>query len=138
MHRRLVTSLMQAAVAAALLAACGDVPPDHAPGYTPAGAAACAERIFWGRVLGTSSGASGLRVDFAVEEWLKPSTGPTRTTVQADDPRQEVGAPSWQTSEPVLVIEPNGGPPDYLQKSAAHEMDAAARRPLQACTKDTP
>lgn len=85
-------------------------------------AVACSDHVFWGTVEGAAVKADGLHVTFQVEDWVRPGSGDSRITLLADDPAKNVGAPSWSTSEPVLVMDGTDSPLDFLQGEAAREV----------------
>lgn len=69
-----------------------------------AGVLGCADFVAWGTVASTKAVQAGLKVTVDVQEWVYPSVGADRVTVIADDPAQQVGAPSWPAGRQRLLI----------------------------------
>lgn len=115
--------------AAATLLATSCTSDDSAEGVDGLGSAeaavACSEHVFWGTVAARTEKVDGLHVTFRVDDWVQPASGDSRITLVADDPDENVGAPKWDTSERVLVMDGQDSPLDMLQGEEAEELAAA-------------
>lgn len=104
-----------------------------------AGVLGCAERALWGHVQLAQPADGRLKVTVEVDDWVIPENGGPRITFVADDPGQQVGAPSWRVTGRVLVVVSPASPPSYSAGEEARRLvqdwTAAGypRRPMQEC-----
>ena len=113
-----------ALAALALSSACGPGVPVASFG-SYAGVLGCADLVVWASVADVEPAPDGLEVTLEVEQWLVPSAGPDTTTIVADDPAEQVGAPAWPTSTArQLVISSPVSPTEHLD---AAEGERAVR-----------
>ena len=130
-----VAAAATAGAGAAMLGGCGTGDVDAAGLGDPAAVIACSEAAFWGTVESTDHQDGAYLVTFAVREWVHPSSGPPRITLEADDPAEQVGAPQWTPAERVFVRDGQTSPLDRLSVEDAEQIVAAWRgsRPKPAC-----
>ncbi len=94
-----------AVLAAAACSTSGSGTESRTAGFASyAGVVGCADLVAWGTVRAAEPVSDGLEVTFDVAEWIYPSTGSGRVRFVADDPAKEVAAPTWESSERVLVV----------------------------------
>ena len=109
------TALMLVVTAMLTTGSCSEPEPESAGFGSNAGLLACAELVAWGNITGSEPVSQGLKVGFAVEQWVYPQAGAVAVTFVADDPSREVAAPTWGASqETVLVVVSDVGPTQRL------------------------
>jgi hypothetical protein len=100
------------------------------------GVLGCADLVVWGTVTSAEPADGKLKVTMDVEEWVYPASGDSRVTVTADDPAEQVGAPTWPSgTNPVLVVVSEVAPTQRLtaadgKKAVQQWRDAGSPRVL--------
>jgi hypothetical protein len=98
-------ALIQAGAALLMVTSCaGNGSSDAAGLSSGAGVVGCADLVAWATVLSSGEVGKHLQVRVAVDEHVLPARGKSEVIFTADSPRREVGAPTWKTTERMLVV----------------------------------
>lgn len=110
MRRGLVAT---AAVLMMVTACSGTGSSDSAGHASGAGVVGCADLVAWATVMSTTEVGDQLRIRVDIEDHVLPPRGKSQVTFNADSPRREVGAPTWEAAGRVLVVLSPVAPASY-------------------------